>query len=101
MRQVLRSRTVEEEQLVKKKKYYEDRIIKCDFCRKEIPLNEFYYIIDGDAHYGEEIDCCPACLKEELFSYIIAQRCDDEVYVYKHRNSYTSNDYTNFIMNGQ
>ena len=101
MREVLRRKIIEKEELVKKKTYYEDRIIKCDFCKKEIPLNEFYYIIDGDAQYGEEIDCCPDCLKEELFNYVIAQRYGDEVIVYKHRNDYTKNDYTDFIMNGQ
>ena len=43
MREVLRRKIIEKEELVKKKTYYEDRIIKCDFCKKEIPLNEFYY----------------------------------------------------------
>lgn len=95
MRQVLNRMTIEEEQLVKKKTYYEDRVIKCDFCKKEIPFGKDYYIVDVEFEPDQEF--CSECLPNIIFTEINRQPLDTSVSVYRHTNYYSKNDYTDYI----
>lgn len=95
MHQLLRSKTITVKETREVQKYYEDRVVTCDFCKKEIPFGKDYYIVDID--YEPEQEFCSECLKNIIITEINRQPVDTDVTVYRHTNYYSKNDYTDYI----